>query len=200
MYDGLTGRYGFHCPIRGDVRVQLSSFRALERLPGPSHPAVYKVAFECECGDEHHGLVTHAELDWEPLGAAETGFFNVMTSRLESAASELLDRASRFIRSGVWPWSFFCYPEDRFLPAFPSAFRLLAPGDGGVGVAVRCPTCSRTSVNLVTHAHVDVPFYNDAHVAVIEHIFASDRAKTLEAFREELDSSSFDARRRTLAA
>jgi hypothetical protein len=200
MYDGLTGRYSFHCTLRGDVRVPLSSFRAIDRLAGPSHPAVYRITFACECGEEHDGLVTHSELDWEPLGATETSFFNVMTSRLESAASELLDHASRLIRAGVWPWSFFCYPEGQVRPAFPSAFRLLAPGEGGVGVAVRCPSCSRTSVNLVTHAHVDVPFYNDAHVAVIEHIFASDGASTLDAFREELDSSSFDARRRTLAA
>ena len=41
---------------------------------------------------------------------------------------------------------------------------------------------------------------NRSHVTVVEHLFSSDRARTLEAFREELDSSSFDARRRVLAA
>jgi hypothetical protein len=35
---------------------------------------------------------------------------------------------------------------------------------------------------------------------VVEHIFASDGNQTLEAFREELSSGSFDARRRDLAA
>jgi hypothetical protein len=200
MYDGLTQHYLLHCPARGEVYVRLSSFRSFERLPGAAHPAVFRITFACTCGDEHDGLVTHEELDWAPLGATETTFLNLMTSRIESVATELLDRASRLIRSGVWPWSFFCFPEDRVVPAFPSAFRLLAPGAESVGVAVRCPACERTSVNLVTHAHVDVPFHNDAEVTVIEHLFASDRAETLDAFREELDSSSFDARRRRLAA
>src|SRR5262245_27402460 len=161
MYDGLTGRYGFHCPARGEVSVRLSSFRLFERLEGTSSPTVFKVRFACDCGDEHDGLVTHAELDWEPIGAGEVEFLNIMTSRLESAAEELLERAVRFIRGGVWPWSFFCFPEDRSVPAFPSAFRLLAPGEESLGVAVRCPSCDRTSVNLVSPEHVDVPFYSD---------------------------------------
>jgi hypothetical protein len=77
---------------------------------------------------------------------------------------------------------------------------MVAPGDEVVGVAVRCPACACTSVNLVTCEHVDVPFYNDREIAVVEHIFASDEAATLDAFREELGSSSFDARVRRLAA
>ena len=200
MYDGLTARYTFPCPARGEVRVRLSSFRTFERLPGPQHPAVYQVTFECACGAEHDGLVAHDELDWAPLTAAGASFFNVMTARFESVASEFLDRAVRQIRAGEWPWSFFCYPEDRVRPAFPSDFRLLSPGEEGVGVAVRCPSCSRTSVNLVTREHVDVPFYSDARVVVVEHLFAYDRAATVESFREELSSSSFDARVRRLAA
>jgi hypothetical protein len=48
--------------------VPLSSFRVLERLPGPEHPAVYSVVFACGCGDEHRGLVSHDDLDWAPLG------------------------------------------------------------------------------------------------------------------------------------
>jgi len=55
-------------------------------------------------------------------------------------------------------------------------------------------------VNLVTHRHVDVPFYNDAKVDVVEHIFPGDRQTTVEAFRAQLDSGAFDARRRDLAA
>jgi hypothetical protein len=45
-----------------------------------------------------------------------------------------------------------------------------------------------------------VPFYNDRKVDVVEHIFSGDRETTLEAFRFELDSGRFDARRRDLAA
>jgi hypothetical protein len=47
---------------------------------------------------------------------------------------------------------------------------------------------------------VDVPFYNDRRVGVVEHIFASDRRRTVEAFRAELYSGAFDASRRDLAA
>jgi hypothetical protein len=200
MYDGLTGRYTFSCPARGEVKVRLSGFRVLERLPGAAHPAVYKITFACACGEEHEGLVTHDELDWAPLSGSDTSFFNLMTSRFESSAEELTDQAARHIQGGAWPWSFFCYPEERPRPVFPSAFRLLSPGGGEVGLAVECPACTQTSVNVVSRAHVDVPFYNDRRVAVVEHIFAHDCENALEAFRAELFSSSFDACRRDLAA
>ena len=118
-----------------------------------------------------------------------------MTGRLDDVAPELRDLALRRIQAGEWPWSFFCYPEDRPRPVFPSSFLVLAPGDGSVGVAVRCPACSRTSVNLVSTAHLDLPFWNDREVGVVEHLFAEDAACTLEAFRAELYSSRFDARR-----
>jgi hypothetical protein len=200
MYDGFTGRYTFSCPARGEVRVALSRFRVLERLAGATHPAVYKVTFACVCGDDHDALITHGELDWAPVAGGDTPFLNLMTARLESAALELLEHAARSIHAGSWPWSFFCYPEERPRPVFPSAFRLLSPGGERVGVAVECPACSQTSVNLVSREHVDVPFYNDRRVAVIEHVFTHDREHALAAFREELFSSAFDARRLDLAA
>lgn len=200
MYDGLTGRYTFSCPVAGEVRVRLSGFRAVDRLPGAAHPAVFKITFACPCSEEHEGLVTHDELDWAPLTGSDSAFFNLMTARLESVSGELLDLAARRIQGGEWPWSFFCYAEDRPQPVFPSAFRLLAPAEEELGVAVRCPACSCTSLNLVSRRHVDEPFYNDRRVGVVEHIFPHDRADRLAAFREELDSASFDARRRDLAA
>jgi hypothetical protein len=200
MYDGLTGRYTFPCPARGEVSLPLSAFRVLERLPGASHPAVYKITFACPCGDGHEGLVTHDELDWAPLAGVESEFLNLMTAQLERVAEELLDVAATRIRAGEWPWSFFCYPEERSRPVFPSAFRALSGVEEQVGVAVECPACARTSVNLVTRPHVDVPFYNDRQVGVVEHIFAADREQTIAAFRAELDSHAFDTRRRDLAA
>ena len=200
MYEQLTGRYTFACPLRGEVRVRLSRFLLIERLPGAAHPAVYKVLFACECGGEHEGLVAHDELDWAPLAGADEQFLNLMTAQLESAAVELLELAAQRIRTGEWPWSFFCYPEERPRPVFPSAFRVLAEGGEELGVAVECPSCSQTSVNLVSHEHVDVPFYNDRRVGVVEHVFGRDRELALAAFREELLSSAFDARRRDLAA
>lgn len=191
MYDALTTRYTFACPARGETRVRLSAFRALDRLPGAEHPAVFHVVFDCPCGEEHPGLVSDSELDWAPLGLSEDKFLNLMTARLEEVASELSDLAVRKILAGEWPWSFFCYPEDRPRPVFPSSFFLLAPGDGSVGLAVRCPTCDRVSVNLVSHEHVDLPFHNDPEIGVIPHVFAGDVAD----FRDELDWGSFDARR-----
>ena len=128
MYDQLTGRYTFSCPARGEVRVTLSRFRIFEQLPGAEHPAVYKITFACDCGAEHDGLVTHEELDWAPLAGAGPAFLNLMTARLESASLDLLDLAARHIQGGKWPWSFFCYPEERPRPVTPSAFRVLAAG------------------------------------------------------------------------
>jgi hypothetical protein len=203
MYDAIAGRYTFSCPRAGESRVSLSSFRTLERLPGTAHPVVYRVRFACPCGDEHDGLVSHDELDWAPLGLEGGVFLNLMTSRVEPVAAELGDLAATRIGAGEWPWTFFCYPEERPRPVFPSAFMLLAPGSTGflrgtLGLAVRCPACSRTSVNLVSHEHVDLPFHHDREVGVVEHVFADDLQATLEEFRAELWSSRFDARRLAL--
>ena len=198
MYDALTSRYTFACPVRGESKVSLSAFRELRRLPGAAHPAVFHVRFSCTCGDDHDGLVSHDELDWAPLGFGVGLFLNLMTARLEPAASELAEAALRRIEAGEWPWSFFCYPEERPRPVFPSSFVLIAPGDGSVGLAVRCPSCSRTSVNLVSTPHVDVPFWNDLEVGVVEHVFAEDAERTVEAFCAELHGGSFDARRLAL--
>jgi len=195
MYDPLTSRYTFACPSRGETRVTLSSFRTLERLEGTAHPVVYHVRFACACGGEHDGLVSHEELDWAPLGLEGGVFVNLMTSKVEAVAHELGDLAAARIRAGEWPWMFFCYPEERPRPVFPSAFFLLAPGDGRLGLAVHCPVCRRTSVNLVTHQHVDVPFHNDHEVGVVEHLFADDIQKSVDEFRDELWSSRFDASR-----
>ena len=198
MYDAFTSRYTFACPSRGETRVALSAFRRLERLPGSSHPAVYHVTFACDCGSEHLGLVSHDELDWAPLGLAERAFLNLMTSTVEDAGAELADLAARRIQAGEWPWSFFCYPEDRPQPVFPSSFSVLAPGDRAIGLAVRCPCCSSLSVNLVSREHVDVPFHNDREIGVVEHVFGDDALRTVDAFRAELYSSEFDARRLAL--
>jgi hypothetical protein len=204
MYDALTARYTFACPRREEAHVALSSFRRLERLPGAARPAVYGVQFDCSCGEEHPGLVSHDELDWAPLGAQQGGpegrFFDLMTSRTAETAAELLDAAASHLKAGEWPWSFFCYPEGRPRPVFPSSFVAVAPGQARVGerrvgLAVRCPACGALSVNLVSHAHVDLPFANDARIGVVDHVFADDALRTIEEFRAELHSSTFDERR-----
>ena len=195
MYDALTARYTFACPRREQAHVALSSFRLLERLPGATHPAVYEVRFDCSCGDEHPGLVSHEDLDWAPLGAHAGAYVDLMTSHVLDSASELRETAAAHLRAGEWPWSFFCYPEGRARPVFPSAFVGVAPGERWVGLAVRCPVCGALSVNLVTQAHVDLPFMNDGLIGVVDHVFPDDALRTVEAFRSELASSRFDERR-----
>ncbi|MFL5955112.1 MAG: hypothetical protein ACJ76I_13505 [Gaiellaceae bacterium] len=201
MYDTLTTSYTFSCPIHGETRVRLSHFRRLEQLPGAQHPSVYRIEFDCGCGGDHPALVTHGELDWAPLGLQDsTTFVNLMTSRVEALGTELGELAAARIKAGEWPWSFFCWPEERPRPVFPSAFKLLAPAASGdrVGLLVRCPACGKVSINLVSRAHVDVPFVNDRDVGVVEHVFDADVATTVDEFHAELWSGSFDARRLAL--
>ena len=195
MYDALTGRFTFPCPRRQEARVTLSAFRRLERLPGAAHPAVYEVLFDCGCGESHRGLVSHDELDWAPLGGFAGSFLDLMTSRVADAGAELAATGAARVRAGEWPWSFFCYLEGRPRPVFPSSFVAVAPGGGSVGLAVRCPACAALSVNLVSRAHVDLPFWNDDTVGVVDHVFADDVVGTVDAFRAELYSSRFDSRR-----
>jgi hypothetical protein len=201
MYDTLTTSYTFSCPIHGETHVRLSRFRRLQELPGAHSPSVFRIEFACGCGGEHPGLVTHDDLDWAPLGLQDgTAFVNLMTSRVEPIGVELGELAATRIKAGEWPWSFFCWPEERPRPVTPSAFKLLAPAAVGdrVGVAVRCPVCGKLSVNLVSRGHVDVPFVNDREIGVVEHLFEDDIAATVEEFRAELWSGSFDARRLSL--
>jgi hypothetical protein len=198
MYDALTTRYTFSCPERGEARVALSSFRRVERLPGPAHPVVFEVEFGCTCGHEHPGLVPHDELDWAPLGlGGNETFLNLMTTSIDPLEAELADLAARRIQAGEWPWSFFCYAEERSRPVFPSAFVVLAPSGRGeeIGIAVRCPACGSVSINLVSTQHLDVPFHNDREIGVVEHVFATDAERVVEEFAAALYSASFDNRR-----
>lgn len=203
MYDPLTGLYSLSCPHRGEARLRLSSFRALDRLPGPSTPAVFSVFFACPCGEVHPGLVAHDDLDVAPLGlGTDLTFWNVVTARDDPLGSELTDLAAARIGAGEWPWSFFCYLEGRPRPITPSAIARIddhAPSeDGRLAVAVRCPSCATTSVNVVTHYHVDMPFWNDPSVAVADHVFADDSVRAVDGFREELGSLRFEERRLSL--
>ena len=194
--DALTGRYRLPCPATGSCGVRLSSFREIERLPGAAHPAVYRVAFACACGGEHTALVGHDALDWAPLGLTEDrSYLNLMTSRPDGLAEELCAIASANIGRGAWPWSFFCYLEDEPRPVTPSAFRLLSPCEDALGVAVHCPGCGSTSVNVVSASHVDVPFHSDSCVGVVPHVYREDELPSITELRAELGSTSFDEKR-----
>ena len=201
VYDPLTARFRFRCPAWGEpVGVRLSAFRTVERLPGSAHPALYQVYFSCPCGEEHACLVAHGELDWAPIGPTEERFFNVMTGRLELAADELVEQSAGRIKRGSWPWCFFCYAEERPQPLFPSAFRLIAPDEGRMVLAARCPACDRTSVNVVSTEHVDVPFYSDREVDVVERIFPSDVEASLLPLADELSGATYSTGVRRLVA
>jgi hypothetical protein len=201
VYDRLTAHFLFRCPLRADqVRVRLSAFRTVERLPGSVHPAVYEVRFSCPCGGEHPGLVTHDELDWAPISPSDERFYNVMTGRLEPAAADLVEQSVGMIRRGSWPWCFFCFAEERPQPLFPSAFRLMAPNHGRMLLAARCPACGRTSVNVVSCEHLDVPFYSDREVDVIEEIFPVNVERNLLPLADALAGGSYSTAVRRLAA
>jgi hypothetical protein len=100
MYDGLTGLYTFACPVRVEVRLPLSAFRGHRSPAGAAHPAVYKIIFSCDCGGRARGLVAHDDLDWAPLAGGDVSFVNLMTSKLESAAADLVELAATQIRVG----------------------------------------------------------------------------------------------------
>ena len=189
MYDVLTSTFALPCPHRGEARLPLSSFRTLDRLPGPTRPAVFNVHFACSCGGVHPGLVTHEDLDVAPLGIGASGTFrNLMTARDDSVGEELSSIAAARIGAGEWPWSFFCCLESRPRPITPSAIALIAPEEERYGVAVRCPACSRISVNLVSREHVDIPFWNDSHVTVLDQVFEDAALQSVDALHAEVIS------------
>lgn len=194
--DALTGTYRLPCPTAGTSRVRLSSFREIERVPGVAHPAVFRVVFDCSCGDAHVALVSHDALDWAPLGFDDhVPYLNLMTSRKDDLADELAAIATSSLARGAWPWSFFCYLEDAPRPVTPSSFRLLAPLPRLVAVAVVCERCRTASVNLVSRSHVDVPFHTDARVGVVAHAFDEEALPSTDAFLTELGAATVDERR-----
>jgi len=197
MYDMLRACYRFHCPAMGDesaATVRLSEFRRLERLPGAAHPAVYRVRFHCPCGGDHDGLVTHGDLDYGPLGAGGPVFRNLLTGHDEPVATELADIARHHVRRGNWPWTAYCTAEHTIRPAFPSSIALVAPSRDAelVGVAVACSNCGRTSVNLVTRPHLDVPFFNDPVVRYLDGPLDDGADLTIKRFHERLQGARAD--------
>ncbi len=192
MFDQLRNRYSLRCPETGEHEwVPVSAFRTIRRLRGATSPAVFRVAFDCACGQQHEALVSHDELDWEPLGteSAET-FMNLVTGRRELLATELVEQATDQLRRGNWPWAFWCHPESAMRPGFPSSLRFVTPehdhGDDRVGVLVRCFTCERHTVNIVTREHLDVPWHNDRAIGFVAQVFDRDAVSPEERFRHQL--------------
>ena len=149
-------------------------------------------------GASTSALVGHDALDWAPLGLDDGAHVRQpddLSPRRPRGRARAL--ATARIGAGEWPWSFFCYREDA--PASRHARRRsgCSPRRRRDGRASPCaaPSCGSTSINVVTRPHVDVPFHSDASVGVVAHVFEDDALRTIDAFRAELDSASFDERR-----
>ena len=200
MYDALTTTYTFSCPMHGETHVQLSRFRRLEQLPAPSIPRSTASSSPVAAASEHPALVTHDELDWAPLGLQDaTPFVNLMTSRVEAVAFELGELAASGSKRGSGRGVSSAGRRSDRGRSFRRRSSCSRPRSATEsGLAVRCPVCGKVSVNLVSRAHVDVPFVNDREVGVVRALFDDDAAATLEEFQAELWSASFDARRLTL--
>ena len=203
MWDALRHSYRFRCPAGGAERgpVPLSAFRSVQRLDGPSHPAVFQVVHACAvCGGEHAALAAHDELDHAPLaGAVQVSFWNPMTGRIEGdLGHELVQVAAGRLRRGQWPWSFWCSAERRLQPAYPSSLRFVATRDSLVGAAVSCASCGEASLNLVTTRHLDEPFFHDRVVHALQQPLGE--LDQRDGFEWRLGSSRFDAHGTDLAA
>src|SRR5215218_9410846 len=136
MYDALTTSYRFACPTRGEASVRLSSFRNLERLPGPAHPTVYRVRFDCPCGGEHEALLAHDELDWAPLGLGAAVFVNLMTAKLDRSRPTF----------SIWPCG-----GSKLATGLGASFATRktrqgrsSPRRSSCSLRLRPPTCSRS--------------------------------------------------------
>ncbi len=204
MYDPIRQRFRFRCPeARRPVEARLSSFRTVERLAGPEHPAVYRIGFRCPlCRQEHVGLASEHELDCHALQPpGDMVFLNLQTGRVEPLARELEDTAQRELGRGNWPWTFYCAGEHRVRPGYPSRLAMLAPTDDArlVGVAVGCAACAHVSINLVSDRHLDQPFFHDRVVRFVDRTF-DDALDSFERFCEDLWSSRFDEERNDFAA
>ena len=178
MYDVLRSRYTFACPTRGETHVALSAFRRLVRLPGAAHPAVYRDPVRrAAAATTHVGLVADDDLDWAPLGLTAGTFLNLMTStyRLDRRRARGRVRRSASRRASGRGASSATRRSARGRCSRRRS-RCSLPAERAFGVAVRCPVCSRVSVNLVSPEHIDLPFHNDAHVGVVEHVFHADVA------------------------
>jgi hypothetical protein len=198
MYDALRNQYQLTCTATQEaVWVSVSGFRRIRRLRGAEHPAVFRVQFDCPgCQGRHESLLSHDRLDYEPLGAeAYVTFTNLLTGTRELVGTELTELAASRIRTGGWPWTFFCHPESTVRPGFPSALRMVAPAHGAtrdqrLGVVVRCFTCHRLTVNMVSSSHLDVPWFNDDQIGYLDAVLRDDELTDEESFRHQLNSSA----------
>ena len=185
MYDVIRASYRFHCPRHphGELHsVALSRFRSIERLPGAAHPAVFRVTYRCDCGDDHVGLVSHDDLDYAPIGAAERRVPNLLTGRTGAGRGRAARAGPEPGAEGQLAVAAVLRPRgeaEAGVPVQPDAWSARPRAELG-GVAMRCPSCGELSLNVVTESHLDVPFYHDRTVRLIDRPFGDRRDLTVE--------------------
>jgi hypothetical protein len=112
---------------------------------------------------------------------------------------ELAEVARTHVQRGNWPWRLYCSTEARMRPVWPSSLAIVTPSasgrEGVLGVAMSCPGCGEVSLNLVTGAHLDVPFYHDRVVRYVDRPYGDGRDLTVDIFHAELHSARFDSER-----
>ena len=144
---------------------------------------------------------SHDELDWaKPLAGAETPFVNLMTARSRRPRPRLPELAFTDFKAGDWLRSFFF--ATRKSSRVPSSLPPSGPlsGDERVGVAAVSRVRADVGQPGQPRTHVDVPFYNDRRVDVVDSIRGRLRITSARRLRAEFIRALFDARRRDLAA
>lgn len=201
MFDILRSEYQFRCPNDPSewASVPVSKIRVVRRFRGATSPAVFRVTFDCPCGDEHETLVPHDRLDLDPIGVdSPTPVLNLATGTREPLGRELGMLAQDMLKQGHWPWEFWCHPESQRRPGFPSSLRVVAPVDHStddevpVGVVVRCNSCHRLSVNFVSRRHLDVPYFSDPQIRYVRRLFGDDVLSESESLRQRLTNDWLD--------
>ena len=158
-------------------RAAVASSASSSACPERAIPPSTRSPSPARCGDDHEGLVTHDELDWAPIAGPGRPFLNLMTARLESAARGA-PRPGRDGGSGraTGRGASSAIPEERPRPSShrPSGSR--ARGRSSSASPCECPALlAHVREPRQPRPHVDVPFYNDRQVAVVEHVFGGDR-------------------------
>ena len=204
MYDVLRASYRFHCPHRPQGRlrtVALSRFRSIERLPGAAHPAVFRVVYRCDCGDDHVGLVAHDDLDYGPI-AASNGGVPKPGDRPQRAgggraggADPLAGAARQLaVAAAVWPRG----GAEAGVPVQPDAGlpgRGRAGGGGHALPQLRRAVAERGQREPPGRALLPRPGGAADRPAVLD-----SRDLTVDDFHEQLWSAGFDAERAKLAS
>lgn len=148
MWDPLQSAWRLRCPEQENPpTVRLHDFRQIERLAGAVSPAVYRIRFDCDCGERHTALLTASELDLDPVTTPLPCHHDLLLGRTAWAADELERRWQDAIVRGTWPLRVRCPRNHAAQMAWPSLLRAIEPLSGERAVIhYECPCCHRLAV------------------------------------------------------